>query len=499
MKKILKVASILGIASLVKIFSGLIRAKFLAWQLGPIGMGLVGQAQMYSVFTIQLCSLNIGMGITKGVSENLAKNDEGKIRLMVNTAFTFQVITSILLIFMVMPFSASLSKFVFSDSRYWIYFVGITLATPFAFFMTGLADPVFYGVRKIKECTVLSIAYILIGLGLLLGLVYFFKTEGMLAQIALLSVASFVVAYYLMRTKAALRPKFDLSLLSDKKSRSVMSHLFKYGIVSFVPANVNMLVMICLRGFFMKEYGVEANGYYQIAFAFSAYYLPFVMNGLWGHFYPEMCSLDSNKDINRELNQFIRFTLLVAVAIASASIIFRKYIITILFTSKFMQAYDLFAIQAFGDIFFVLFCMFSTSLMARKKFKSIVLISTLGYNAVLILSYLCLTRIFFAGFMSLNFAIATTNVALVAIFLVYSKFDTGFLLTRQNLSLLTKGMIVLAAIYLIPDRSILCSLGKISAALVWVVLSVTKTEMKTFLGYVSSRFNKKGTTTQGDT
>jgi len=489
MKKILKVSSILGVATFVKIISGAARAKFLAYTLGPGGLGIVGQALMYSGFTIQLCSLNTVFGITKAVSKNSAREKIGRVSLIVNTAGSLHLITSLIFMIAVLPFSKPLTKFIFSDERYQPYFIGITLVTPLALYLIGMANPVFYGFRKIVEYTKLSIMHTMIGLGLIFVLVYFYKTEGMLAQIIIISIIGFFLSYYYIRTKTPVKPGLNFGLLKDKMSRMTSLYLFEYGLISFIPGNVSMLMALYLRGLFMQRYGVDVNGYYQVAYAISAYYLPFVTNGVWGYFYPEMCSLKTRADINQELNQFIRFALFTATGIAAFTIILRKYAILILFSGKFMQAYNLLAVQAVGDIFFVLFYMFSAYFTARKKFGSVILISTIGYNAVLLLFYYFFTHLSGFDFRSLNLAIALTNLILVLICIVYMRLDTGFSLVWRNLTLFIKCMVLLIVVYAIPDSNILVSAAKTAIVGMWLLFSITKDERRNSLKLVRTYLN----------
>ncbi len=491
MRKILKVTSILGIATLVRIIAGVCRAKFLAWQIGPAGIGLVGQALMYSLLTIQFCSLNMGLGMTKNISEALSQKKDNRIPLVANTAVTLQFIAAILFIVIILPFSKPLTKFLFSDYKYWIYFVGLTLVTPFAVYLIGMANPILFGFRKIAEYTRLIILYTVIGLILVFVLVPFYKTEGMFVQIILISVIGFFLSYYFIKKKISIKPRLDFSLFKYRRPRIMSFRLFRYSFFSFLQGVTGMCVLLYLRGLLIKQFGMEANGYYQVAYAMSAYYLPFVTNGIWGHFYPEMCSLKKNEDFNREINQFIRFTLFATTAIASILIIFRRYIILLLYSSEFMKAYDLLAIQVIGDIFFVLFYMFNTSLIARRRFKGVVFIQMLGYNLALVLLYYFLTNFSDFNFRNLNLAIAITNFIFVIIHIVYHRMDTGFLLTRKNIQLFIKSMLFLILIYCIPDINVLTIIIKIAISLAWLTLAVTKNEAKDFVGLVFRFFKKE--------
>ncbi|MCM8790645.1 MAG: hypothetical protein NC938_02985 [Candidatus Omnitrophica bacterium] len=490
MKKILKITSVMGVATLIKIFAGLIRAKFLAWQLGPIGIGLAGQAQMFSVFAVQLCSLNIAMGVTKGVSERLAKNDRASLPLVTDSANTFQFIAAMLFIVAVLPFTVPLTKFVFADAKYWPYFVGIALTTPFAVYLLGMATPIFYAFGKIADYTKLTILYTAVGLAILVVSVYFFGLDGIFVQIITLGLLSFLFSLYFLRKRLSFVPGYNFSLLRGREARAASVELFKYSVMSFLPGNVTMLVMLFIRGLFLKQYGIEANGFFQVAYALSAYYLPFVTNALWGHFYPEMCALGEKKDVNRSLNEFARFAIFASTAIAALCIIFRRYMILILFSSEFMKAYDLLAIQAIGDIFFVLFYMFNTSLIARKKFDGIIWIQTIGYNVALLGSYFVLRIIPFVDFRSFNIAIALTNILFVVAQAAYFHLDTGFSFTKHNIRSLVLSLAVLALLLAIPDGDLLAFLIKIAVLLGWIFLSVTKEEIRSLFSFMAEFFKK---------
>jgi PST family polysaccharide transporter len=492
MRKIVKITSILGVATLVKMVAGVARAKFLAWQIGPVGVGVVSQALAYSSFAIQLCSLNICFGIVKSVSEGAAQKDDGAVSRIVDTSLTLELAASLVFMVLILPFSSQLSRFVFSDPKYWIYFVGITMITPFALFLVGIADPVFYGLKKIAAYTRLMIYYTLFGLFIVFPLVYFLKTEGMLIQIIVAAGGGFLISLYFIRKEFSLKPRIDLKMFKDGASRSMMGGLFKYGATSFITANVGMFVMLYLRSLLIKQYGAAANGHYQVAFAISAYYLPFITNAIWGYFYPEMCALKNNDDINRELNQFVRFALFVSTAVAALCIIFREYIILILYSREFMPAYEILPIQAVGDIFFILFYIFNTSLLARKRFKSVLLVSTFGYNISLIVLYLIFTRLTAVGFQGLNIAIALANLGFAAALMIYHKVDTGFSLTRSNVELFFKNVIFIAIILFTPGRSIAVIGLKIILSVAWLFIAITRQELKSSIDLVMSSFKKRG-------
>lgn len=486
MKRILKITSVLGAATLVKMAVGLIRAKFLAWQIGPAGVGLLGQAMMYSIFTIQLCSMNMSMGLTKNLSESLSQKKDEDVSKTINIAATLQFVLSAVFIISILPFSGRVTKFLFSDMRYLGFFIGITLATPFAVYMSGIADSIFYSFKKIPEYAKLMIYHALAGLVILFILVWFFKTNGAILQVIIVSVLGFILANYFIRKATFVKQKVDLRILGNDKARRISIELFQYGLITFLPGMLTTFTILFLRSIFIKEFGISANGYYQVAYALSSYYLPFVMNALWGHFYPEMCAIKDNTGINHEVNQYIRFTLFASTAIAAPVIIFSKYIVLLVFSRDFLSASGLLAIQVTGDIFFVLCCMFSTSLMARKKVKALIWISMLGYNLAIVCFYFIFAKLCGLDIKSLNMAVAAANVVFAVIYTIYYKLDTGFSLAIENKGLLIKSVILLMILWYLPGANIMTFLVKSFIIPAWLFLSATKKEMDGFRSFVLS-------------
>ena len=65
MKKLYKATAVMGIATVVAIMTGFIRAKLGALLLGPSGVGLFSQAMTFVQSGETICGLGIGVGITR--------------------------------------------------------------------------------------------------------------------------------------------------------------------------------------------------------------------------------------------------------------------------------------------------------------------------------------------------------------------------------------------------------------------------------------------------
>jgi O-antigen/teichoic acid export membrane protein len=271
----------------------------------------------------------------------------------------------------------------------------------------------------------------------------------------------------------------------------MMRQLLKYGLTSFLMGSATILTTLYLRSLLIKRFGVAANGQYQVAYAISSSYLPFITNAIWGYFYPAMCALQNKDDINRELNQFVRFALFASTGIAALCVIFRYYIILVLYSKEFLPAHGLLAIQAVGDIFFILFYLLNTSLLARRKFRSTLLVSTLGYNIVLVALYMILASFTGCGIASLNMAIMLTNLFFAAGLILYHCVDTGFLPDSRNTQLLLKSAICVAFIYMIPGNEIWRILVKMLIGGAWLISVFTRDEFKRFREVLLSYFKRR--------
>ena len=95
-----KIASFNSASLLVRIFTGLLSSKAIAYFIGPSGMALMGNFRNFSSTLEAVGVLGFQNGIVKTVAEN--KEDKNKVYSLLTTVFYTLLITSLLVSFTVL-------------------------------------------------------------------------------------------------------------------------------------------------------------------------------------------------------------------------------------------------------------------------------------------------------------------------------------------------------------------------------------------------------------
>ncbi|MDD4894348.1 MAG: oligosaccharide flippase family protein, partial [Candidatus Omnitrophica bacterium] len=131
MKNIFKVSSILGTATLLTIITGLVKNKFLALSLGPVGLGIVAQLSSYLNTSNAISSFGMSQAVTKYVAEShdfpnryihLKKILQSAIRVVLSLGLPICLFTIL--------FSKKLSLVLLNNVTLYTLFVIIAIAVP---------------------------------------------------------------------------------------------------------------------------------------------------------------------------------------------------------------------------------------------------------------------------------------------------------------------------------------------------------------------------------
>src|SRR3989338_1663276 len=106
----------MGMATFVVMLVGVVKAKFLAIQLGPLGLGIYSQAVTFFQSADMICGLGIVFGITKYVSEIWQARNIGGVRRVMTASVFLQSISFLIFFILVFIFSKQISQFVFSST-----------------------------------------------------------------------------------------------------------------------------------------------------------------------------------------------------------------------------------------------------------------------------------------------------------------------------------------------------------------------------------------------
>lgn len=379
--QLFKVASLNSFGVIIRIITGFISSKAIAYFIGPSGMALMGNLRN---FTSLLENIGI-LGLQNGIVQNCANNNESKqpINRLVSSLFWTFFLLALSLSCIIFFGNAFFGKLIFGEKTNYNFVLKIIAITlPFQvlhlFFVSVLN-----GFSEYKKVTYISIYSYLIGLLISLFLMWQYGIHGALISISLLSIFQLLFSGFYFEKYFS----FRLILQNRNVDFRTIKHLLPFGLMTLFSSVVGPIIYIFIRNLITKETTLEAAGLYEAMQRISSFYMMFITSLITFYFLPE---LSKAKTKEYELKITIAFykSIIPIFSVGLLLIYFsRNFIIEMLLTSEFGQVSNLFLGQLLGDFFRSLALILGIQFYSKKLMK--------GYFLTEIISF---TMLFFSSF-----------------------------------------------------------------------------------------------------
>lgn len=245
--QLFKVTSLSSFSILVRLITGFLSSKVIAYFVGPSGMALMGNLRS---FTSLLESVGT-LGIQNGVLQNVAKNqkDEVKlnhfVRLVFWTLLVFSLIISTTLLFGNSYFGKMIFK---KQSEYYFILNFVAFFLPFQvlhlFFTTVLN-----GFSAYKKVTLISIFGYIASLLVSFIFIWFYGVYGALISVSITSFLLFLFSSFHFFKAFS----FGTIFRSIKIDFSVLKGLIPFGIMSLFTAVLTPILYIFISKSYYKR------------------------------------------------------------------------------------------------------------------------------------------------------------------------------------------------------------------------------------------------------
>ena len=346
--RIMKSSSLIGGAQFINILIGMVRVKFVAVLLGPIGVGLVATYQA----TVQLIGTIAGLGLqssaVRDIAQAVSKGDQEHIGRTVLTLRRMCWLTGGVGTLAVALLSNTLSQMTFNSPDYAqeIALVGLTIL--FANLQGGQMALI-QGMRRIGDLAKLNVIGVASGSVISVGLYWWLGLEGIVPAIVLLGITQLSASWWFARKVEV--PKVTMSWLESFKAAGGM---VKLGLAFMWNGLLIAVVAYLTRTLIAHEIDLMAVGIFSAAFALSGLVVNFVLGAMGADYYPSLTAINTDHQKMRELvNQQTEIGILLALPVLLATIALAPWAIKIFYTPEFSQAADLlrwFALGCLGRV-----------------------------------------------------------------------------------------------------------------------------------------------------
>jgi len=362
------------------IIIGIVRAKVIALLLGPAGLGLIGIYQSVIDMLRTGCGLGIDTGGVREIAATENKISEGKTIYRLNWWF---LATALLGLVVCAAFCYPISNWAFDSDAYAIPIALLSVCVFLAILTTG-RSVVLQGMRKISYMAQSAVIGSFIGLLITLPLYYFLGLKGIIPGFIVSSLVLYFCAEYYYR-KLNVKP----IKTSGKEVLEAGLSTLKLGLYIVVAGVINTASMFLVRTYISRELDVDAAGLFQSAWTITNVYLGLILKSMGTDFFPRLSAIAEKKDeIKRLVNEQSYIVLVIAVPIIIAMLLLSEFALSVLYSSKFVNAGTILQWQILGTFLKVLSWPIAFIILAKNKGLLFLISETLFYTVYLVTSYL---------------------------------------------------------------------------------------------------------------
>ena len=342
-RQVFRSSAIIGGASVINMVISIVKVKVLAVLLGPAGIGLMGLYQniMGMASTLAGC----GMG-SSGVRQLAASADEAETLSIVRRALWLgNLMLGIAGMAILWLLREPVAHWVFGDSAHasevgWLG-VGLLLTL-----IAGSQTALLQGLRRIDDLARVSIISALVAASVGILAIYLLGKDGVLWFVLTAPAATVLVAsYYAARLPQPQTP-YDLATIQQQ-----WLAMLKLGIPLMAASLLMLTTQLAVRSIVLREFGLEASGYFQAAWAISVTYVGLVLNALVMDYFPRLTTVISDHEQAKNLvNEQAEMVLLIAGPVLMAMITLAPWVIHLLYAQSFSPAAEILRWQVLGDL-----------------------------------------------------------------------------------------------------------------------------------------------------
>ncbi|MEI6127158.1 MAG: oligosaccharide flippase family protein, partial [Pseudomonadota bacterium] len=429
-KKLLNTIIMLCSSQIAVAIIALTKNKVLAIILGPVGIGLIAQLTASQNFIATVVPMGMQIGATAQLSR---LNDRTLLAQCLATSskvfLWLSFATMVVCFFFIKPITA----LTLGTSDLFMYMIPALLGIPFLI-QTNVWVSYFQARLELKTLAKVSVAGSFLGLLFLIPMVLIWGQWGAVLNVFLVALLGYFAASAYARQLIPRDMKAEIkSSLFDLQTLRVM---FRYGYANMPVFALDIGIPFLIRAQIINDLGLTANGIYQAVLAIPSLIMTMPFNALATYAFPKLSKLNSWKEINAEVNTFVKIMFLIATLSSLVILTIRDVAINLLYSKEFSLAICFLSWQTIGEYLKAVTMTIQFPLQPQEKFKARNIINGLQKAIFLIIFYLPSATMRLEGAV---WGFAASWAFTLAAMYAYTNRVNGFKFTPENWRLFVTG------------------------------------------------------------
>jgi O-antigen/teichoic acid export membrane protein len=330
-REVMKATSIFGGVQVFTTLIGVVRSKFIAVLLGPLGFGIYGLLSSTTAMIAGFTNLGLETSAVKDVSAAYVFGNKIRISILAVVIRRLVWITGLIAALLTLVFSSLLSQLTFGNSEYTFAFIWLSVSLLLNQLSIG-ESILLRGLRRIQFLARAGMMGSLLGLLFTIPVYYFWGVKGIVPGIIISSVVAFLLNRYYTQKVGDIQPIPVSRLRTIAESKDMV----KMGFIISISSMVTLLTAYIVRVYVSNTGGVDQVGLYFAGFTIITTYVGIIFNAMATDYYPRLSATVANRGNEKlVINHQAEIALLILAPIILLFLVFGNYIIILLYSSEF--------------------------------------------------------------------------------------------------------------------------------------------------------------------
>lgn len=364
-KNITKAISLFGGVQILQIIVSIIKNKFVALLIGPVGVGIVGMLTSSTDLISSMTNFGLRTSAVRDVSQAYSTGDTPKISIVITVLRKLIWFTGILGMIITFCFSSLLSEWAFGNNDYSVSIKLIAIVVLFTQLYNG-RFVLLQGTFQYKAIAKSALIGNLIGLFIIIPLYYIWKIKAIVPVIIVTSLCSYLAVWFYSRKISF--PKIKLSIREFWKEGRLMLVL---GMAIALSGVVGTGQIYLLRVYISNYGNILDVGLYTAGIAIASSYVGIVLNAMSSDYAPRLSAVANDANLlSLTINKQATLLITILSPLIVAFIVFIKQLVILLYSTKFIAITTMVEWIMFGMIFRALSWSISFCFIARGEPKT---------------------------------------------------------------------------------------------------------------------------------
>lgn len=396
---IIRSSSMIGGAQGFNIILGMVRVKFAALLIGPIGIGLLATYQSLTQVFSTVAGLGLHSSAVRDIAEFDQKKDREKTARIILSLRRICLLSGVVGAATVALMAKNISQYTFGSVQYTNEIMLLSLTVLFTNINSG-QKAVIQGVRRVSDLAKLTI--ISAGAGTILSVIlYFFAgVNGIIPSLVLLTLIDLLASRWFFK-----KIEFERVEVSWLESFREASGIVRLGMAFMWNALLIAIVMYITRTLIADKIDIIAVGVYSAAFSLSGMLVNFVLGAMAADYYPSLTGINNqHKKMCTLVNQQTEVGILLAMPGMLLMFVYAPWIVELFYSQEFVNSAELLRWFIIGCLGRVISWPLGYIVLAKGRSALFASIETLTNAIHLFLILYCLNRFDLVG-VSMAYAI----------------------------------------------------------------------------------------------